>query len=509
MAITASATRTQRIQFIPVELQEIAEEPVIHLEGYSAQKLPQRELSLLEQIRNVSLSAKVIFFGSESKPLFSFLSNDYPSPFEFGGACYPCATSAYEAQKFQNQYEIRENFTKFSAKEAYALTAEKHLMKDIDWYGKRLTTMKDVLRAKFGQNPSLKELLLATADTYLSFHASHKKMDSYWTNDGDGSGANMLGNLLMDIRWENGGFGRATPPNGYKDLALSQCPSRQLPACLSKSDAEITAEINELNRRMNDAEYVDNTQTARRMENQEFTRFRFNNFPYDQTLVPLSSGRFINASFVLKKQFIGTQSPMPHTMEDFWMMVLEHHVPVVIMLNRLGDPGDDIYFPFSKEDSKRYGEVHLKLAQPPLFTTDPSWRQHPHEEEMHAVIHRKVIIEYHSEERFVDHFQYQNWHDFSAGNERAAAHLIRVVNPIRQNSSGPTVIHCHAGVGRTAAAIALLSEAGNLESGTVDLMRNVERQRSPQEGRCHSMMQSTDQYHFCYRTLREYAQQTK
>ena|GEM_PF-5795715 len=507
MSITLLTMRSQRVQLSPWEFQDIQETPPTHFEGYSTKfSAPKAELSLLEQIRNDSLCAKVIFFGSDSKSLFSFLSNDYSSPLEFGEMNYRCATSAYESQKFMRKYEIQQRFTNLNAKEAYALSAEKHLMKDVDWYDKRTAVMKNVLRAKFGQNPYLKELLLATADTYLSFLASHKNMDTFWTNDRDGSGANELGQILMDIRWEYGGSGRKAPPENYKSSALSHCSSPHPTPCLDKTDAEILSEIDELNHKINDAEYISNSQIARRMENQQFTRFPFCNFPYDKTLVPLSSGRFINANFVLNKQFIGTQSPMLKTMEDFWTMVLEHHVPVVVMLNRLGDPGDDIYFPFSLEDSKCYGGIKLKLAEPPLFTTDPSWRQSPHEEEMHAVIHRKVIIEHQAIEHCVDHFQYQNWRDFSAGNERAAAYLIKVVNAIRKKNNGPTVIHCHAGVGRTAVAIALFSEAEHLESGNVDLMRNVERQRSSAEGRCHSMMQARDQYHFCYRTLREYAQ---
>lgn len=515
MTSITSSTSSQRVQFIPIDPSGISDETdSVLLEGCSLKQNPQVKIdplpalqtsgvSLQELIRRESLSTKTILFGADCKPLFSFLSNDFPSSFEFGGLRYNCATSAYESQKFLNHPDIMWRFTTLDAEQAYALSAEKHLMKHSTWYQNRLETMSHVLRAKFGQNPTLKEQLLATADTYLVLHTSKKNMDAYWTNNGDGSGGNEMGNLLMGIRQENGGHGRVAQPMEYRELALACAPQSPIPPCLDKSDADILSEIDELNRQINNDDYVRNTQIARFMPNQEFTRFRFNNFPHDKTLVPLSSKRFINASFVLNKEFIGTQSPMPHTNEDFWLMAYEHDVPVVIMLNRLGDPGDDIYFPFSLSDSKQYGSIRLKLIEEPFFKTDPTWRQNPHEEEPHAIIHRKILVMHKGKEKLVHHFQYQNWRDFSAGNERAAAYLVKVVNPIRTNLGGPTVIHCHAGVGRTSVAITLLSEALNLSSGTIDIKRNVERQRSPDEGRCNSMMQARDQYHFCYRTLRE------
>ncbi len=467
--------------------------------------LPQKSATCqLEQLISESLRAKAILFGQECRPLFSFLNNDFPCRFEFGGHEFTCATSAYEAQKFLNHPDLMWSFTTLDGAQAYAVSAEKHLLKIPTWYQNRLETMHHVLRAKFGQIRLLKEMLLLTADAHLSLHTPYKNMDPFWTDNGDGSGKNQMGALLMTVRQEYGGRGQVPLPSAYKELLPPQASQNALPSALDKSDSEILGEIEELNRRINEEDNKRHTQIARRVENLEFTRFRVNNYPYDETLVPLSSGRFANASFVLGKKFIGTQSPMPHTMEDFWSMVLEHNVPIVIMLNRLGDPGDDIYFPFYLGDKKKHGEIHLELTEAPLFTTDPSWRQSPHEEEPHAVIHRKIKIWRENEEaRIVHHFQYQNWRDFSAGNERAAAYLVQTVHAIHtENPSGSILVHCHAGVGRTSVVVTLLQQLEQLLSGTIDIKDSVERQRSPHEGRCNSMMQAKDQYHFCYRVMR-------
>lgn len=59
--------------------------------------------------------------------------------------------------------------------------------------------MLDALRAKFGQHPELRALLLATGSAEL---VEHTAIDTYWADGGDGSGKNMLGVLLMRVRDE-------------------------------------------------------------------------------------------------------------------------------------------------------------------------------------------------------------------------------------------------------------------------------------------------------------------
>jgi len=59
--------------------------------------------------------------------------------------------------------------------------------------------MRDALCAKFTQHDDLRRLLLSTGDAKL---VEHTERDDFWGNGGDGSGANMLGRLLMELRDE-------------------------------------------------------------------------------------------------------------------------------------------------------------------------------------------------------------------------------------------------------------------------------------------------------------------
>jgi N-glycosidase YbiA len=51
--------------------------------------------------------------------------------------------------------------------------------------------------AKFTQHDELSALLLSTGDSKL---VEHTENDDYWGDGGDGSGKNMLGRILMQVR---------------------------------------------------------------------------------------------------------------------------------------------------------------------------------------------------------------------------------------------------------------------------------------------------------------------
>lgn len=68
-----------------------------------------------------------------------------------------------------------------------------------DWETVKIDVMRDALRAKFTQHKDLQKILLATGDAIL---VEHTKNDSFWGDGGDGSGQNMLGKLLMELREE-------------------------------------------------------------------------------------------------------------------------------------------------------------------------------------------------------------------------------------------------------------------------------------------------------------------
>jgi ribA/ribD-fused uncharacterized protein len=71
-----------------------------------------------------------------------------------------------------------------------------------DWEEVKDEVMREAVLAKFEQHPDVLGLLLSTGDAEI---VEHTRNDSYWGDGGDGSGLNMLGRILMDVRRELGG----------------------------------------------------------------------------------------------------------------------------------------------------------------------------------------------------------------------------------------------------------------------------------------------------------------
>lgn len=66
-----------------------------------------------------------------------------------------------------------------------------------DWETIKNNVMREVVYAKFTQHEDLKKILLNTNDEQL---IEHTENDNYWADGGDGSGKNMLGIILMEVR---------------------------------------------------------------------------------------------------------------------------------------------------------------------------------------------------------------------------------------------------------------------------------------------------------------------
>lgn len=140
----------------------------------------------------------VIYFYS-ARAEYGYMSNFYPSPITLKGMRWETTEHYFQAQKFVGtKYESYIRKCK-GPKKAADEGRRKDLPLRRDWEKIKDNVMRDAVRAKFTQHSDLRQWLLSTGDAKL---VEHTEKDTYWADGGNGSGKNMLGKILMEIRSE-------------------------------------------------------------------------------------------------------------------------------------------------------------------------------------------------------------------------------------------------------------------------------------------------------------------
>jgi len=126
---------------------------------------------------------------------FRFLSNFWPAPIVMGTLVFPTSEHAYQAAKSLNWEDWKD------ISECVSPGAAKRLGKKLemrpDWDQIKIRIMGEITRAKYEQNPDLKQKLLATAPREL--REDNHCGDIFW-GVCRGRGHNHLGRILMAYR---------------------------------------------------------------------------------------------------------------------------------------------------------------------------------------------------------------------------------------------------------------------------------------------------------------------
>lgn len=186
-------------------------------------------VTLIQQLSERASTQKFFpFYDDTTNPLTACFGNFHECKIEFGGSHYKNAESVFQAQKYTDQPQVLVQFKNATDNQAVSIAQSTPMtsMRLADWdnLGKKhvnkLDVMMNALRAKFGQNTSLKEMLMATGNAYLNYHlpSSDFSTDRFWSDGFDGTGNNKLGICLMQLRQECGGTGVVDKPQGLITL---------------------------------------------------------------------------------------------------------------------------------------------------------------------------------------------------------------------------------------------------------------------------------------------------
>ncbi len=153
----------------------------------------------------------VWFYKAEENPLTAFMGNFHPCTIRLWGMEFQCAEAAFQAAKFYPNRAQMETFQNLDGPSAWQrgrqLSRTWGPHETAAWRNRSIAVMREVVNAKFNQNPDLKELLLATGHAYLVEHIPVKGRDAFWGDDFDGTGLNWLGGIAMEARGNMGGEG--------------------------------------------------------------------------------------------------------------------------------------------------------------------------------------------------------------------------------------------------------------------------------------------------------------
>ncbi|KAM9775335.1 receptor-type tyrosine-protein phosphatase mu-like isoform 1-T1 [Syngnathus typhle] len=238
-------------------------------------------------------------------------------------------------------------------------------------------------------------------------------------------------------------------------------------------------------------------ESAKQDENRMKNRYG-NIIAYDHSRVRLQpqdgekGSDYINASYVdgyhWPNHYIATQGPMRETMYDFWRMVWQENTAAIVMVTNLVEVGRVKCCKYWPDDSEIFGDISVTLMETQLLS---------------EYVIRTFAVEKRgaAEIREIRQFHFTGWPDHGVpAHATGLLGFIRRVKAKTPPATGPTVVHCSAGAGRTGCfmVIDIMLDMAERE-GVVDIYNCVRELRA----RRVNMVQTEEQYVFIHDAILE------
>ncbi|XP_061826009.1 tyrosine-protein phosphatase non-receptor type 5-like [Nerophis lumbriciformis] len=206
---------------------------------------------------------------------------------------------------------------------------------------------------------------------------------------------------------------------------------------------------------------------------------------------------YINANYLKgyggeERAYIATQGPTVNTVGDFWRMVWQERTPIVVMITNLEEKNEKCaeYWP---EDTVTHEGIEITVV---TVTQEDDYSL------------RVFTLKSGNEDRSLRQYWYTSWPDQKTPDKAPPLlELVQEVERAREEApptSGPVIVHCSAGIGRTGCFIAtsILCKQLRME-GAVDILGTTCQLRLDRGG----MIQTCEQYQFVHHVLSLYEKQ--
>ena len=124
-------------------------------------------------------------------------SNFSAHGFELDGAYWPTSEHYFQAQKFVGTEHVELIRAAKTPKQAANMGRERTRPLRADWESVKDDVMRRAVLRKFETHADIRTILLATGDEEIVENAPR---DYYWGIGANGSGKNMLGKILVEVR---------------------------------------------------------------------------------------------------------------------------------------------------------------------------------------------------------------------------------------------------------------------------------------------------------------------
>ncbi|XP_030052532.1 tyrosine-protein phosphatase non-receptor type 23 [Microcaecilia unicolor] len=228
--------------------------------------------------------------------------------------------------------------------------------------------------------------------------------------------------------------------------------------------------------------------------------------PYDKNRIVLQSGKddYINASKVEDLSsycpaIIATQAPLVGTASDFWLMIHEQKVSLIVMLvsdQEIEKQKVVRYFPTERGQPMVQGPITLTLTSHKVVETH---------------VERMITLQYRDQslKRTIIHLQFTSWPELGLPDSKG--NLLRFIQEVhghylhQRPLHTPIVVHCSSGVGRTGAFCLMYAAMQEVEAGNgiPDLAQLVKRMRQQRK----HMLQEKLHLKFCYEAILKHVEQ--